>query len=92
MSRVGKTGVGEMGIGETGVGEMGVGETGPNLYKTFFMLSSAGTKIYPAHNVKMPTVVGIFTFISRINYRLWSYKPSISIYLGYFGIYEPFKC
>ena len=30
MSRVGKTGVGEMGIGETGVGEMGVGETGPN--------------------------------------------------------------
>ena len=31
MSRVGETGVGEMGIGETGVGEMGVGETGPNL-------------------------------------------------------------
>ena len=30
MSRVGETGVGEMGIGETGVGEMGVGETGPN--------------------------------------------------------------
>ena len=30
MSRVGETGVGEMGIGETGVGEMRVGETGPN--------------------------------------------------------------
>ena len=30
MSRVGETGVGEMGIGETGVGEMGVGETGPH--------------------------------------------------------------
>ena len=30
MSRVGETGVGEMGIGKTGVGEMGVGETGPN--------------------------------------------------------------
>ena len=30
MSRVGETGVGEMGIGETGVGEMGVGETGLN--------------------------------------------------------------
>ena len=28
MSRVYKTGVGEMGIGETGVGEMEVGETG----------------------------------------------------------------
>ena len=30
MSRVGETGVGEMGIGKTGVGEMGVGETGTN--------------------------------------------------------------
>ena len=42
MSRVGETGVGEMGIGETGVGEMGVGETGPNhldhLYKLSFPL------------------------------------------------------
>ena len=33
MSRVGETGVGEMGIGETGVGEMGVGETGPNHFR-----------------------------------------------------------
>ena len=33
MSRVGETGVGEMGIGETGVGEMGVGETGPNRFQ-----------------------------------------------------------
>ena len=30
MSRIGETGVGEMGIGETGVGEMGVDETGTN--------------------------------------------------------------
>ena len=36
MSRVGETGVGEMGIGETGVGEMGVGETGPN--HTIFLI------------------------------------------------------
>ena len=34
----------------------------------------------------MPTIVGILTFISRINYRLRSSKPSI--YLGYFSIYE----
>ena len=60
-------------------------------YKTFFMLSSAETKIVMLINVKMPKVVGILTFISRINYRLWSSKPSISIYLGYFGIYEQFK-
>ena len=41
MSRVGETGVGEMGIGETGVGEMGVGETGPNLqyYIRYVILS-----------------------------------------------------
>ena len=42
-------------------------------------------------NVEMPTIVGILTFISRINYRLWSSEPSISIYLGYFCIYEEFK-
>ena len=41
-------------------------------------------------NLKMPTIVGILTFISRINDRLWSCKSSISIYLGYFGIYEQF--
>ena len=37
-------------------------------YKTFFMLNSAETKIYLLINVKMPTIVGILTFISRINY------------------------
>ena len=39
---------------------------GPS-YKTFFMLNSAEHEIYPAHNVKMPTIVGILTFISMIN-------------------------
>ena len=39
----------------------------------------------------MPTIVGILTFISRINYRLWSSKPEISIYFGYFSIYEHLK-
>ena len=54
------------------------------------MLSSAETKINPAHNFKMTTIVGISTFISRINYNLWRSKPVISIYFGYFGIYENF--
>ena len=54
-------------------------------YKTFFMLSSAGPvviKLFSCSaqlklkfilliNVKMPTIVGIFTFISGINYRLY---------------------
>ena len=39
----------------------------------------------------MPTIVGILTFISRINYRIWWSKPEFSIYLGYFDIYEKFK-
>ena len=33
----------------------------------------------------------LITFISRINYRFWISRPSISIYLGYFVIYEQFK-
>ena len=36
-------------------------------YKTFFMFNSTEHEIYFAHNVKMPTVVGILTFISMIN-------------------------
>ena len=42
----------------------------PRGYKTFFMLSSAQLrlKFILLINVKMPTIVGILTFISRINY------------------------
>ena len=35
--------------------------------KQFFMLKSAEHEIYPAHNVKMPTIVSILTLISMIN-------------------------
>ena len=51
-------------------------------YKTFFMLSSAQMrlKFILLINVKMPTIVGILTFISRINYRLWWFKSKISMY------------
>ena len=31
-----------------------------------FMLNSIQFEIYPAHNVKMPTIVGILTFMSWI--------------------------
>ena len=33
----------------------------------FVMLNSAEHRIYPAHNVKIPTMVGILTFSSNIN-------------------------
>ena len=36
-------------------------------------------------NVKMPTIVGILTFMSRINDWLWLFKPEISIDFGYFS-------
>ena len=36
----------------------------PRGYKTFFMLNSTEHEIFPAHNVKMPTIVGILTFMS----------------------------
>ena len=62
----------------------------PRGYKTFFMQNSAETKIYPAH-VKMPLIVSILTFISRINHRLWQSKPEISSKFGYFSNYEHFK-
>ena len=41
--------------------------------------------------VKMPTIVGILTFISRIYDWLWRFKPEISIDFGHFSIYETFK-
>ena len=39
----------------------------PRVYQAFFILNSAKHKIYPANNVKMATIVGILTFMSRIN-------------------------
>ena len=42
-------------------------------------------------NVKMPTIVGILTFISRINYSLMEFVPVFSTDFGYFTIYEQFK-
>ena len=35
-----------------------------------FMFKTQKLVIYPAHNVKMPTIVGILTFMSRINFSL----------------------
>ena len=64
---------------------------GPEVIKLFSCSTQLRLKFILLINVKMPTIVGILTFMSRINYRLWSSKPSISRYLGYFGIYEPFK-
>ena len=64
---------------------------GPEVIKLFSCSAQLRLKSILLINVKMPTIVSILTFISRINYRLWSSKPSISIYLGYFCVYDDLK-
>ena len=51
---------------------------GPRGYKTFFVLSSTEHEIFSFINVKMPTIVGILTFMS--------WKNSV------IGLSEPEKC
>ena len=64
---------------------------GLEVIKLFSRSTQLRLKFILLINVKMPTVVGILTFISRINYRLSLSKPEISIYLGYISIYELLK-
>ena len=44
---------------------------GPEVIKLFSCSAQLRLKFILLINVKMPTIVGILTFISRINYRLW---------------------
>ena len=44
---------------------------GPDVTKLFLCSAQLRLKFILLINVKMPTIVGILTFISRINYRLW---------------------
>ena len=44
--------------------------SGPRGYKTFSSLALLRLKLILLINVKIPTIVGILTFMSRINYRL----------------------
>ena len=70
---------------------MFINNPGPEVIKLFSCSAQLRLKFILLINVKMPTIVGILTFISRINYRLWHSKPSISIYFRLFGIYEQLK-
>ena len=36
-------------------------------------------------------ILGILTFINKINYKFWYCKPGISIYFDYFSIYKHFN-
>ena len=64
---------------------------GPEVIKLFSCSAPLSLKFILLINVKMPTIVGILTFISRINYRLWQSYPEISTNFGYFSNFEQFK-
>ena len=49
--------------------------TWPRGYKTFFLLNSTEHEIFLPINVKMPTIVGILTFISWKNSILGLFEP-----------------
>ena len=61
------------------------------MYNTFSMLNSAEHEIYPAYKYKMPTFVGILTFVSMINTASERLK-TINLFISqYFGFYEHLK-
>ena len=62
--------------------------SGPKVIKLFPSSAQLRLKFIPLINVKMPTIVGFLTFISRINYRLCTCS---SRSLVHFGIHEQFK-
>ena len=57
------------------------------------MLSSTEHEIYLAHYVKMPTIkiVGILTFIKRINTSFESLKARITYLFQHFSFYKQLK-
>ena len=63
----------------------------PQGYKTFFMLNLAEHEMYPANNVKMPTSVGILTFISILNTTSERLKARNIFICRYFSFYEQLK-
>ena len=66
--------------------------TRPRGYKTFFMLNSTEHEIFfLLINVKMPTIVGILTFMSGKNSILGLSEPKKAEFLYIFYTYEHLK-
>ena len=63
----------------------------PEVIKLISCSTQLSLKFILLINVKMPTVVGILTFMSRINYQILKYKPEFSTHFDYFSIYEQLK-
>ena len=68
-----------------------VHETRPRGYKTCSCSTQLSKKFILLINVKMPTIVGIFTFISRINTPYESLKARTTYPFQRFSFYEQLK-
>ena len=64
---------------------------GLEVIKLFSCSAQLRLKFILLINVKMPTTVGILTFMSRINYWFLNIEPEFSTIFYYFNIYEQLK-
>ena len=55
-------------------GLLTIQSTGHKFIKLFSCSAQLRLKFIVLINVKMPTIVGILTFISMLNYRLWNFN------------------
>ena len=67
------------------------GHSWPRYYKTFLCSSQLSSKFILLINVKMPTIVGILTFISMINTTSERLKARNFFICLYFSFYERLK-
>ena len=68
-----------------------IGILGPEVIKLFSCSTQLSTKFILLINVQMPTIVGILTFISRINTLSERLKAINFIICRYFSFYEHLK-
>ena len=64
---------------------------GPEVIKLFPCSNQPSTKLILLINVKMPTIVGILTFISMINTTSERFKAGNFFICRYFRFYEQLK-
>ena len=65
--------------------------SGSKVIKLFSCSTQLSLKFILLINVKMSTLVGILTFMSRINDWLWGFKPENFTEFGCFDITEQYK-
>ena len=63
----------------------------PEVIKLFSCSTQLSLKFILLINVKMPTIVGILTFMSRITYQFLEFEPDFFANFDYFSIYEHLK-